>query len=85
MAAGTHTIEAAVAIVLRVGNNSITIERQGIRLESLQIAAGGKLGVEVEGRQVQVQSQTTLHLKGLCTTVDAQALTALKGALVLIN
>jgi type VI secretion system secreted protein VgrG len=85
VAAGTHTIEAAVAIVLRVGNNSITIDRQGIRLEGLQIVASGNLGVKVEGLQVQVQSQTTLDLKGLCTTVDAQALAALKGALVLIN
>ncbi len=85
VAAGTHTIEAAVAIVLRVGNNSITIDRQGIRLEGLQISASGDLGVKVQGLQVQVRSQTTLDLSGLCTTVEAQALTALQGALVLIN
>jgi type VI secretion system secreted protein VgrG len=83
--AGKHTLEAAVSITLKVGDNSITIDQQGITIKALQVKVEGETGVKVQGLQVKVEATTALELAALCTKVDSQALLTMKGALVQIN
>ncbi len=83
--AGSHTIEAQVAITFKVGQNSITIDQGGITIRGLQVKVEGQTSVKVEALQVGVEARTALDLSGLCTRVDSKALLTMKGALVQIN
>jgi type VI secretion system secreted protein VgrG len=67
---GSVTIEAMQQIVLKVGQNSITIDQTGITLQGLMISA---------------QAQIQLQAKGLLTDVEASALMTIKGAITMIN
>jgi type VI secretion system secreted protein VgrG len=68
--AGAQTTEAMQSITFKVGQNSITIDQSGITIKALQI---------------KLEAQTTLDLKGLLSTLKADALTTVKGAMVLVN
>jgi len=67
---GSVTIEAMQQIVLKVGQNSITIDQTGITLQGLMITA---------------QAQVSLQAKAALTDLEAQALMTIKGAITMIN
>lgn len=67
---GAQSTEAAQSITLKVGPNSITIDQAGITIKALQ---------------VKVEAQTTLDLKGLLSTLKADAVATVKGAMVMVN
>lgn len=68
--AGAQSTEALQSITLKVGQNSITIDQTGITIKAIQ---------------VKVDALTTLDLKGLLSTVSGNAMTTVKGAIVMVN
>jgi type VI secretion system secreted protein VgrG len=68
--AGAQSTEALRSITLKVGQNSITIDQTGITIKAIQ---------------VKVEAQTMLDLKGLLTTLKGDAMTFVKGAIVMVN
>jgi type VI secretion system secreted protein VgrG len=67
---GQSTTEAMQSITLKVGGNSIVIDQTG---------------VTIKGIMVKIEGQATLDAKSPLTTVKADALLTLKGALTMIN
>lgn len=61
---------AAQSITLTVGQNSITIDQQGITIKGLKVSIQGEMQAE---------------LKGAMTTVNADGVLTVKGSMVMIN
>ena len=68
--AGGITYEAMQSIVLKVGQNSITIDQGGVTIKGMNIVIDGQVQTEV---------------KGLMTKVNATAMLTVKGAITMIN
>jgi type VI secretion system secreted protein VgrG len=68
--AGSSKSEAAVAIELKVGGNSIKIDQSGIT---------------IKGLMVNIQGTTTAEMKSPMTTVKGDGMLTLKGGLTMIN
>ncbi len=67
---GSVSVEAMQQIVLKVGENSITIDQ---------------MGVTIKGLMISIQATLSLEAKGLMTDVEGSALTTVKGGIVMIN
>jgi type VI secretion system secreted protein VgrG len=68
--AGKIAVEGGQSIELKVGGNSIKIDPSGITIKGMQVKIEGSIMTEV---------------KGLMTTVKADAILTVKGALTMIN
>ena len=70
ISAGKSTVEAAVSIELKVGSNSIKIDKKGIT---------------IKGIMVNIEGQATAEMKSPMTTVKGDGMLTLKGGLTMIN
>jgi type VI secretion system secreted protein VgrG len=76
---GSVTYEAAKSITLKVGDNSIVIDKQGITINGMKIGltaqttlnAKGSVQTSIGGTMVQVQADGMLELKGAVTMVNS--------------
>ena len=68
--AGSITVEAAESITLKVGSNTLTLNRSGIELKGLKIAIEGQLQTEVKALKVSVTADAMLTLKGGVTMIN---------------
>lgn len=68
--AGKITMEAMQSIELKVGQNSITIDQSGIK---------------INGMMVKIQGTASAEMKSPLTTVKADAMLVLKGGMTMIN
>jgi type VI secretion system secreted protein VgrG len=67
---GTIAMEAMQSITLKVGQNSVTIDQMGVTIKAMMVSLDG-----------QIQTQ----IKGLMTSVGADALLTIKGGITMIN
>ncbi|MGH7617228.1 MAG: type VI secretion system Vgr family protein [Gemmatimonadaceae bacterium] len=67
---GSIAIESKQGITIKCGQNSITIDQSGI---------------QINGMQVKLDSKTTADIHGLMTSVKADAMLTVKGAITMIN
>lgn len=90
---GSVTVEAGTAITLKVGSNSIVIDKQGVVIDAQKITlkVGGNsvalapAGVEVKGTTVKVTGDTETKIAGLTTAVSGSGMLELTGGMVKIN
>jgi type VI secretion system secreted protein VgrG len=67
---GAVTIEAMQSITLKVGQNSVVIDQTGVTVKGLMITS---------------EAQTVHSIKGLTTQISGDAMTMVKGGVVMIN
>jgi len=92
--AGSCTIEAAQKILLKVGGSSIEITPSGIKLTANTIELRGTSKVAIDGGMnaevkasmgVSIDGGLSVEAKGVNATLQGQAMTTVKGGIVMIN
>ncbi len=62
--AGSSSTEAAKAIELKVGSNSLKIDQQGVTITGSQIAITGKLKVDITATNTKLNGDASVTIKG---------------------
>ena len=82
---GKYTIEADTSIELKVGSNSILIDKQGITIKGATVKIEGVKSLDAKSSIVKIEGTATLDAKSPLTTVSADGVLTLKGGLTKIN
>lgn len=83
---GTATLDAATAIVLKVGTNSIKIDTKGIVIKGAKVTILADTKAHVKGGvDLVLEAGVKAALKGTTVDVAGSAMTSVKGAMVKIN
>lgn len=70
VSAGESTIEAAQAITLKVGGSSVKIDTQGVTITAPQISINGSAQVDVQGAMTSVKADGVLTIKGAMVNIN---------------
>jgi type VI secretion system secreted protein VgrG len=68
--AGKSTVEAGTSIELKVGQNSIKIDQQGITIAGMQVSINGQTKTEVKGAMMDVNASGILNVKGSMVNIN---------------
>ena len=78
-------IDAGTSIELKVGSNSITIDSNGIKIDGMNVTAKAKLEVKIDGLNVTAKAKVNAKIEGAMSELSGQAMTTVKGGVVMIN